>query len=234
MTALATERLPDPLVTPLLALLKDAANAKLRADMEAAGIEPVDVISATQPYPADAKSLTASPSLPLLACYRTRQQSVRRTFGHRDYLTTLRLHYISSPTAADRLDERWPILDRVWRAVFDALCAGHDAAHLDDELVLEDAGVIAVNEAATKAEGYLPGSDYALPQWEADVQVTWRDTTRTDTSALYPVLSLTARITQAIDGDPRPANGDVVITAYTPTGIEELDSEPFEEESELP
>lgn len=234
MTASALERLPDPLVTPLLELLKDAVNAKLAETMERLGLDAEDAIAATLNYPVEARSLGGQLNLPLLACYRIRQQSQRRTFGYLDQLVTLRLQYISSATSFDRLDDRWPLLDYVWRAAFDTLCAGHHAAHQDDAHVLEDAGVIWVNEAATKIEGYLAGGDYAYPQWEADVQVTWRDLAKTDTSALYPVLSLQARITQALDGDPREPAGDVIIRAYTPTGLEELDAEPFEDEAVLP
>lgn len=235
---LASEQLPDPLLDPLLALLKDAVNTELAEQFEAAGIEAEDVIASTLRRPVNAGDVVVAPasdSLPVLVGFRMREQPFRRTFGHLDYRTTLRLQYIGNACAIDQLNKRWPILSATWRAAFDALCAGHHEAHADDDRVLDAAGVVWLNEAPFKTEGYLPGGDAVYPIWEADVVLDWRDLDKEAgrTRDLYPVLSLDARITQQLEDDGREPAGDVVFTAYTPAGLQELDAEPYEEEAVL-
>jgi hypothetical protein len=172
----------------------------------------------------------------VLVAFRIREQAFRRTFVHLDQRTTVRLQYIGNACGLDQLDERWPILSRVWQAAIAALLAGHHTAHQDDAPVLEEAGVVWVNEAAAKAEGFLPKGDAVYPMWEADVQLDWRDLDKQAgrTRDLYPVLSLSGRIMQQLEDDGREPAGDVVIRSYTSTGLEELDAEPYEEEAVLP
>lgn len=215
MTAIALERLSDPLVTPILALLKDAVNADLAAAMTDAGISPtMDAVKSTVPHPISAQILTADPSLPMLVCYRVRQVNQRRTFGYVDQLCTLRLQYITDATSVEQIGSRWPLLDRTWRACIKALCDGHHPAHASDDNVLEDAGVVWVNEAAQKSESFLGGGDFVFPQWEADIQVTWRDAALTDVSDLDDLADFAGPLTQCFqpeDEDYAENNGDVSI-----------------------
>lgn len=225
---LAIEQLEDPLVSPLLELCKSAANADIAQIMAALGLVPEDVIAKVVSRPLTPETLDAE--LPVLSCYRIAQQGQRTTFAHLDHLVTLRLHYVAPSTSREQLEERWPLLEQTWQAIFGAISAGRHEAHSENGAVLEEAGVVWTSENYVKREGFLSNGAVAYPQFEADVQVLWRDLGEGDASALYPVLSLDARLTQDGEGEAgaEPAF-EVRFTAYTPEGEDERDGEPFEE-----
>ena len=212
----ALDTLSDPLVTPVLALLKDAVNADLRAQMLLAGVEPEDAIVSTAPHPVELEIAGESP-LPMLTCYRVRSRSRQFSFSHVDHTSTLQLSYITSATAREQLDERWPLLHRVWTAILTTLARGHHLSHQEGASVLLDAGVIRLDPAtAQKREVFVAGGDYTYPGFVAEIDVVHRDGAELDTSTLYPVLSFTHRF--HIDEGSEDGEADVTAISLTPAG----------------
>lgn len=230
MTAL--ESLSDPLIAPVLALCKDAINADLADAMEAAGVTPEDAVRATAPYPF-ALRIEGAAVLPALHCYRVQSRSTQFSVVHVDHVSRLQFTYATPGIGREGLDERWPLLDRVWRALLGALKSGSHAAHADGADVLSDAGVVKVDLGTTrKLEVFIEDGNHTFPGFIGELDVTWRDGSDVDTGSLYPALSFEAKV--FADGVSETGDPDAVSRALTPIGEEELDSEPFEEEAELP
>jgi hypothetical protein len=236
LTAPDIERLDNPLTSAVLALGAAAANAELARRMELLGdVNPSELaVCTTLNHPVKLSMLGGALSLPVLSCYARQTRRKRVTFGHVDQLVTLRLHYVSSATAHERLNDRWPSLNIVWRAVSDALFDGYSSAYLDGAQVLCDAGVVWVTPDATMMEGYALGGDFAFPQWEADFVFQWRPQDEAADSDLvcFPMLGVDAQIGE-FDGDLGTCH-QVDIRANTALGDEVDCATPYDEESELP
>lgn len=185
----ALDSLVDPLIAPLLALLKDAINADLAAEMLALDLVPEDAVQTTAPHPVPLE-IAGQLALPMLTCFRVRSRSRVATFSHTDQVNTLQFGYLTPATSREQLDERWPLLDRVWQSLLRTLNRGSHPAHLAGAPVLEEAGVVRIaTEAALKLELFAEAGDYSYPMFRGEVDVTWRDTSPFDTSGLFPALS---------------------------------------------
>jgi hypothetical protein len=223
------QSLPDPLITPLLALLKDAINADVAAAMVAAGLtvagdsdgagEDAAVIT-TLARPFELR-VEGNEALPALHCYRTQARTRQFTAVHLDHLYTLQFVYVTPAVEKDQLDERWPLLDIVWRSLVTTLKKGHHPAHLAGAHVLCDAGVVRADYAtALKREMCVEGEHFNNPGFIAQVEVTWRDLSKEDTTGLPLALSFDARV--YVDQPDLSAPGigpDVTARAVTDAGI---------------
>lgn len=210
----ALDQLPDPLITPLLALLADAANADLSAEMVEAGLTPELVVATTAPHPV-ALEILGETALPLLACYRVRTRSRRFSIAYVDHTYTLQLAYLTPAAAREQLGARWPLLDRVWSSLLRALRRGRHDAHQAGANVLGPAGVLKVDLAtAQKLELFAEAGDFTYPMFRAEVDVVYRSASEIDTSALYPALSFTHHF--YVDGGG--GEPDAVSVSLTPAG----------------
>lgn len=213
----ALDSIPDPLLTPLLALLKDAVNADLALDMAAAGA-PVEAAIATVSKVPFTLSLEGEGTLPALHAYRIRSSTSRATFVHLNHVSRLQFAYATPATGRDLLDARWPLLDRVWHAMLRALRRGGHANHAAGADVLLDAGVVSVAlTGAFKREAFIEGAHEVFPGFVAEVDVTWRNALDVDQGPFFPVLSLDAQlyVDRDVDLDSAP---DVHARAVTPAG----------------
>ena len=216
----ALDTVEDPLITPLLALLKDAINSDLGAeapssdgDGDAVVAEPA--VATTQPYPAPIE-MAGETALPQLSCYRIRSRGRRRSIAYVDRTVTLQFTYVSAATAREQLDERWPLLERVWVALESALLAGRHPMHAGGDDVLGVLGIIDVPvEAMQKREFYAPGGNFAYPAFAAEVDVVVQTAPGADTSHLYPALSFQSDL---YIGGVTSAPPDVSALSYTPIG----------------
>lgn len=214
----------DDTLLPLLSLLQDAINS----DLEAKGLNAGEAVQHIAPYDMRLE-LAGELSLPALSCFRVRSVPTRQSAVHLDERVTLRFKYVSASTARESIDERWPLLEHVWRSFVATMDRGYHEAHRASARVLDEIGFVWISWNQTnKLEVYADDGDYAYPAWQADVQVQWRDLGRNDTTALYPMTGVRASI--GTDGGV----DDVITTILTETGEAEQDAEPFEEEAVLP
>jgi len=228
------ERLSDPLTSAVLALGTAAANAELARRMALLGETSPDLAVCTSVnHPITLAMLGGQLSLPILACYARQSRRKRVTFGHVDNIVTLRLHYVSNATAHEEIDERWPSLGIIWRAISAALFDGRSSAYQDGADVLCDAGVVWVNPEASMQESYAPQGDFAYPQWEADFVLQWRPEDEADAELIcYPMLGVDAQLAE-FDDELGPAQL-VEIRANTELGDQVDCATPYDDESELP
>lgn len=217
----ALDTVEDPLITPLLAFLKDAINSDLSPETPPATTpEPAVATTALHPVVIEIAGETA---LPLLSCYRVRSRSRRRSVTYIDRTVTLQFTYVSAATAREQLDARWPLLERVWVALEGALLAGAHPAHEDGANVLTPLGVIEVPLGASqKREAFQAGGDYTYPCFVAEVELVVQTTTTADTSHLYPALSFQSDL---YIGSVTEAPPDVSALSYTPLGAAVRDGE---------
>jgi hypothetical protein len=228
----ALDTVADPLITPILALLKDAINAELAAEV------PVDpdivaepAVATTAAYPVSIE-MAGETALPILSCYRVRSRASQRTVAFVDHTLSLQFTYVSAATSREELEARWPLLDRVWRTLEATLREGSHAAHAAGAAVLSGLGIIDVPlQSALKRELYQPGGDYAYPAFVAEMDLVVQASSLADPSTLWPALSFQSDIYL---GDVADDPADVRVISYTPIGLEERDAEPYEEEAELP
>lgn len=182
----ALESLPDPLLGPLLPLLKDAINSDLRVEQTAAGVAPADLKDVVvQAWPnAVTLEILGQAALPVLAAFRLRARSRRATVTFWEHTYTLQFEYVTPQTALEQIDNRWPLLDRVWLALMDTLCRGTHADHTPapGDPVMEDSGLVRVlTETALKQEMYAESAGYAYPMFRATVDVVCQSNrSRTD------------------------------------------------------
>jgi hypothetical protein len=216
----------DPLVAPILGLVQAAVNARFVVDD--ALFESDEAVKSTHNYPIDLLIGLGDLAMPALGCHRTRTRHKRHSAVWTDHVSTLRFTYITPACSREQLGRRWPLLDRVWQATVDAICAGHHEDYLDDAEVLADAGVIRVNvDTATKQELYADHGDFSYPAFWGEIEITWRDLTKHDTTDLSPFLS--AHGQYFVEGNP--STPDVESATYTEAGIADRDGEPFELEA---
>jgi hypothetical protein len=218
----ALESLPDRLIDPMLALLKDGVNADVAAIVGALVTPPGDsraaiLNCARRPF---ALPMEGNGYTPALHCYRIRHKMRLFTVIHIDHVYTLQFQYVTPACGKDLLDDRWAVLDVVWRSIVEMLKAGKHPAHAGGADVLEAAGVISVDYAsALKSEAFFGDTPSPFPGFLAQVDVVWRDLPKEDTSGLPDALSFDARIyvdTPDLSGDP-----DVVARAVTEAGVAE-------------
>jgi hypothetical protein len=212
----ALDGMVDPLIGPMLALLKDAINADLAAEMIALDLEPEDTVQTTAPHPVPLE-IAGQLAMPLLTCFRVQSRSRVATFLHTDHVNLLQFGYLTPATAREQIDERWPLLDRVWRALLRTLANGAHPAHQAGAPVLTNAGVVRIStDSAKKLELFAESGDYAYPMFRGEVEVVWRDASLVDTSALYPALSFTHEFN--VNGGSEDGEPDVVSRALTKAG----------------
>ncbi|HMJ15742.1 MAG TPA: hypothetical protein VK524_30205, partial [Polyangiaceae bacterium] len=96
--ASALDSMVDPLIGPMLALLKDAINAELAVEMIALDLDPEDAVQTTAPHPV-ALEIAGQLAMPLLTCFRVRSRSRVATFGHTDHVSMLQFGYLTPATA---------------------------------------------------------------------------------------------------------------------------------------
>jgi hypothetical protein len=225
MTANALDVIPDPLITPLLALLHDAINADLAVDMTAAGVPVEDAVLTTSHVPL-VLPLEGAGVLPALHCYRVRTRPVQTTMYYLDHGYTLQFAYATPPTGREQLDARWPILDRAWSSLVRTLKRGHHPAHMADADVLLDAGMVRVAvQTAVKRELFVDGGQQVFPGFVAEVDVVWRDDNDQDQTPVFPALSFDAQLftdTEDTSGDP-----DVIARVLTDAGEADPDGKNF-------
>jgi hypothetical protein len=215
----ALDSLPDPLITPILALLYDAINADLTAEMTAAGVPPDLLEPAVQttckvPF---TLGMEGSGVLPALHCYRVRTRSVQTTMYYLDHGSTLQFAYATPPTGRDMLDVRWPLLDRVWHALIRTLVRGSHPAHMGGADVLLDAGVVRIlRQTAIKRELFTPDGQQTFPGFVAEVDVIWRDENDQDQGPFYPALSFDAQL--YTDNEDTSQDPDVIARVLTDAG----------------
>lgn len=226
----ALDTVVDPLVTPLLAFLKDAINADLSAETPPDS-EPEAAVATTAPHPVDIE-MTGETALPILTCYRTRSRARRRSIAFVDHTVTLQFTYVTAATAREQLGARWPLLERVWAALLLSLSTGSHPAHADGEDVLDSLRVIeVVLSTAQKREIFQPGGDYTYPAFVAEIDLIVQDDSLGDASTLYPALSFDGGIYL---GDVTEDAPDVAARAYTPLGEQVRDGLVDEDELPLP
>lgn len=218
----------DPVMTHVLGLVQAAVNADFKADD--ALFEADEVIKSTFPYPIELSQGLGDLSMPALGCHRKTTRDRRFSVVHTDKVSIFRFTYMTPACAKEQIEERWPLLEKVWQKMVNALNAGHHPAYLDAAPVLVDAGVIRIApDSFTKQEFFADAGTYAFPSFWGECEVTWRDPDAQDTSTLHPMLSARGKL--QVDGNE--GTPDVDFIAYTPVGLEEVDSEPYEDESEL-
>jgi hypothetical protein len=221
------ERVPDQLLTPMLAFLKVAVNASVGLIMLGASGDSVPPVGETLGRP---QSLTVDPgNTPRLSCYRVRSKPKRTGFGRIDHIATLQFDYVSPSCGAEQLEERWPLLDRVWCEALSALDAGVHPDWEDGASVHERAGIVWLDIAsAEKQEFYVDGDGFTYPGFRAQLQVTWRPVSPDVELPTYPALSFTSKL--YVDGNDK--HPDVVATGYTELGQLERDTDTIEETGE--
>lgn len=220
------ERVPDELLTPLLAFLMVAINASVGLVMLSASGDSVPAIGETLHRPQDLKMEPGN--TPRLSCYRVRSKPKRTGFGTIEHVATLQFDYISPSCGAEQLEERWPLLDRVWCAALAALDTGSHADWEGGDSVYDRAGISFVDIAsAEKQEFYVDGGGFTYPGFRAQLQVTWQPSDAEATETLYPLLSFTSKIHEGDNTDPT-----TVVTSYTELGQIERDTDTIEETGE--
>jgi hypothetical protein len=222
------DRVPDQLLTPLMAFLSVAINATVgQVTLDAAG-EAVNAVSETLIRP---QNLALDPEgATRLSCYRLRSKPKRVSFGHIDHVATVQFDYVTPACGAEQLEERWPILDRVWGALIDAIDAGSHPDWEDGASVHAAAGITWLDlNTAEKQEFYVDGNGFTYPGFRGQLQVTWRNHQASDTEPTYPALSFTSKIYQ---GDPHGDAPDAVSIGYTALGQIERDTDTIEETGE--
>lgn len=223
----ALESLSDPLIDPILALLKDGINADVAALVAAVSPAASDTRAAVlttkrRPFvlPMEGEGV-----LPALHCYRVRTRSSQFSIVHTDHTSTLQFTYATPACEVGSLDARWALLDRVWRMIVRMLKRGKHPAHEDGDDVLEAAGVIRTNLAASrKLEVFLGSDAQAFPGFIAEVDVTWRDAAEEDPGELFPALSFDGQFFVNVEGD-YTGTPDVTARAVTDAGESEADND---------
>jgi hypothetical protein len=214
------ESIADPLLGPLLALLKDAINSDLAAEQTAAGVvadEVEDAVTAVYPNAVNLQMLGQA-TLPALSAFRLRTRSTRVTSVYWEHTYTLQFEYITPQTALEQIDNRWPLLDRVWLALIDTLCRGTHADHEGGDEVLADAGIVKVlTGTAQKQEAYVEGTGYAYPMFRASIDIVCQSNrSRTDIDDLGTANTVRGKF--FIDPDV-----DDYATEWTPDVVADAD-----------
>lgn len=210
----ALDTIVDPLLVPLLALLKDAINADLAAEAPA-DATPEPAVATTAPHPVPIL-IAGETALPVLACYRVRSRARQRSVSYVDHTQTLQFSYVSAATAREELPARWPSLERVYEALLQTLRAGHHPAHQGDAHVLEGLGVVDLPlSTLQKRELFAEGGDFTYPMFLLEVDMVVQTAEFKDPSTLWPALSFETGIYHgAVTADPP----DVSVISYTPLG----------------
>lgn len=226
----------DPLLTPMLALLMAAINADIGEIMVHDGGSSVNAVEATQLHPLDMEN-TADGQCRLSA-YRIRSRPTRTTMQRIDHVATVQFDYISPSCSKEQLDARWPLLEHVWQKLVETIDNGYHEAYLDGEFALGN--VIKLDlSTAQKIELFAPGSEYTFPAFRGQMDITWRGEETAEARTYYPALSFAVSLprTESNDAEGRPIMEPEAestrVVSYTPIGVDELNSEPFEEEAEL-
>lgn len=224
MPATPIDRTRDTLLTPLLEFLQAAINADLNEVM-------IDEAGESQPAVASVlirpQALDQDPDGARLSCYRLRTRSKRVSFGHVDHVSTLQFDYVTPSCGAEQLDDRWPILQRVWGSLVRAMSDGSHEAYNEGQESLSRCGIIFVDiSSAQKVEIYADG-EVAFPAFRGSIDVTWRDGYAVDTADMYPALSWTNLV--YADGVEAPS---AVSVSYTDAGLVERDADTIEETGE--
>lgn len=212
MAVSALDVIQDPLITPILALLRAGINADLAADMATQGVTPEPAIATVSPVPF-VLGREGDGVLPALHCYRIRSRSKQTTLFYRDETATLQLVYVTPATGRDQIEQRWPILDRVWRSLVRTLRSGY----LGGVDVLGAAGVIHVAaETANKQELYIERQE-SFPGFVATIDVVWRPADESDVGTVYPALSIDGQLFTDTDG-VTTGTPDVISRVVLPAG----------------
>jgi hypothetical protein len=215
----ALESLGDPLVDPILSLLKDAVNAEILTLTNAASAEDSRAAVLTTSRRPFELSMDGEGTLPALNCYRVRSKTSQVSIVHIDHIETLQFTYATPSCAEDLLDERWAVLDLVWRRALKALKDGKHPAHNGGADALESAGVVRTAYAtAIKREAFVAHGGNTFPGFVAEIDVTWRPADEQDNATYYPALSIDGRIyVDTVNGDTS-GTPDVIARAVTPAG----------------
>lgn len=225
------ERVSDPLVSGVLALLTDAVNADLAEHMERAGIalDSEKPVQQAVPHPVDLRMGLAEQTLPVLAVYRVRERGESLVMGRDDTRVTLQATYICDATAREQLAERWPLLSFAAESIRQTMLRGSHSAHRGGEVVYEAMGVqIVYSRTWNKVEAYAEAGDYCYPMFRAEIEMNVRDARDMQPRpTLYPFHEIRTFInTASTPGTPR----DVEAVTLTEAGEAALE-EPFAEES---
>ncbi len=182
---MALDTIADPILQVFLELGRDAVNDDLSATL---GEDPIKAIyqhpNALQHAPAM--------ELPALSMHRAGPSRLLRwsNFYQDDELVTLTVEYVAPAHHAERVDELWPLLHRVWkdpgvkprRGLIDVWCRGYDSAHASGAKVLAAAGVMEIRTPTiVKQERYgLTDAGQAYPSFIATFQIHYRPTVDTE------------------------------------------------------
>jgi hypothetical protein len=156
----------DPLTTAVLAVVKTTVNTALAPELGAVASFPA--IDSTYGYPV-VLELMAQSRLPGFACYREREEPYSR--GRRvDTRTRLRLLYVAPDTPFHRLNDRWPLLHRVWAETLSALLGAVNGDTLNAACVNE------IEDTTWQVDYDFAVGDngFTYPAFVATVNVQWR------------------------------------------------------------
>lgn len=217
----ALESLTDPLLGPMLALLKDGITADMLALTVEAGAEDTRAAVKTTVARPFVLGVEGEDVLPALHCHRIRSRSSQFSAVYVDHIATLQFMYVTPACSQELLEPRWALLDRVWRSMLRTLRRGSHPAHAFGADVLDDAGVVRINLlTAVKREAFVEQGEYTFPAFVAEMDVTWRDGTEVDQGPLFPALSFDTQIFVNTDGDTT-GTPDVVARSVTDAGQDE-------------
>lgn len=171
----------DVVLAAVATLLRDHVNGQLADELGE------DAIRAVYQHPAPLRIVGAL-ELPALSISRGTQ---RYSLGVDGIRTTIPLviSYVTPPTPLAKLGLRWPVLERVWREMLDALLAGESEHSTVD---LSDVGAVDLDlRAATKTEQYADqGEGTVFPSFVANVGLLVDDVV--DLSAFDPLVDIFA------------------------------------------
>lgn len=182
----------DAVVAALRTLLKGGVNAETAADLGA------DAVVQTYGWPIAVDQVPAM-TLPALNVWRYEEVNEAHTFGHVRTNATIRIDYYATPAGPLSVDNRWPLLRRVWDEITQLIRVGHHPSVSGDANLLSAAGVIEVPYSQMRVKYLMaPSGGQAFPLFQG--QALFRHRTEIDVSALQDLVDLDATYNLKTDG----------------------------------
>lgn len=187
----------DPLIATIAALVRAHVNGATAAELGE------NAIVALYKHP-DILPIAPQAELPCLSVHRGQERGLSVSSTHLDQRVQIVLDYVSPACAFDRLGDRWPLLNLVWREALRAIRLGYSSHYSSGARVLDDVGVMFFFPTSIqKVDRFADGEGRAFPAFRAmfDLQVR-EDVTlpAQDFSSLFASIDLV----------PAAAEGDVI------------------------
>lgn len=194
---MSLQSLTDPQVDAVRALLMGGCNAEL----ETLTTEPV--VRATFGWPAGPRAAasaagapqrTSQHALPALCVYRLSERIAETSSKWTEREVTMRIDYIVSATGADKVDTRWPLLQRVWDECWQLLKRGHHPAVALDADLYEAASIthVLIDNQTPQVRYLFADLEQAIyPSFQAEFRMRHRDV---PDLTLLPDLSLYTQV----------------------------------------